>query len=274
MTILCYRIGLEWVALLLALIMSTTFLLTYYISVYRGHVNAELPFISSTGAYPPESCIFAEGLNLAAFLSSLCAFFWYLIALDRTKFMGIHQPTCLLKFMTILSLIAGIGLTMVGNFQQVNVELVHDIGAAMAFYGTTLYIFLCAYVSSRYLKTHWCIWILRLLLGVGSAIATVLFTVCHLFSRIHFKGSQEESLTYRHPKQGGHSYYLCSTGAEWFAGLFNILFFTTWAYEFSNYALQMPKIVHRSPNEISEGVDSKSQIRGTDDVTTSHRMIF
>ncbi|CAH8479099.1 unnamed protein product [Heterobilharzia americana] len=174
MTILCYHIGLQWVALLLALIMSSTFLITYYVSVYKGHVNAELPFISSTGAYPPESCIFAEGLNLAAFLSLLCSFFWYLIAIERTAFMGIHQPKRLLKFMLILSFIAAIGLTMVGNFQQVNVEIVHDIGAGMAFYGTTIYILLSAYVSKRYLTAHYCIWGFRLLLGIGSAIATVL----------------------------------------------------------------------------------------------------
>ncbi|CAH8454418.1 unnamed protein product [Schistosoma margrebowiei] len=202
MFVACPHIGLQWVALLLALIMSFTVLTTYLISIHRGHVNAELPFISSTGAYPPESCIFGEGLNLAAFISLICSFFWYLIALERTKFMGKHQPKCVLKFMLLLSLVASIGLTLVGNFQQVNVELIHDIGAGMAFFGTTIYIILCALVSQRYLGTHWCIWAFRLLLGIMAGITSSFFSICHTISRINFNGTQEESLTYRHPGQG------------------------------------------------------------------------
>uniref|UniRef100_A0A095A6P6 DNA damage-regulated autophagy modulator protein 1 n=1 Tax=Schistosoma haematobium TaxID=6185 RepID=A0A095A6P6_SCHHA len=220
MFVACPHIGLQWVALLLALIMSFTVLTT------------------STGAYPPESCIFGEGLNLAAFISLICSFFWYLIALERTKFMGIHQPKCVLNFMLLLSLVASIGLTLVGNFQQVNVELIHDIGAGMAFFGTTIYIILCALVSKRYLGTHWCIWAFRLLLGIMAGITSsffnklnstiflrhplvnyfiyfvalinysttlkflVLVSICHTVSRINFNGTQEESLTYRHPGQG------------------------------------------------------------------------
>ncbi|CAH8470641.1 unnamed protein product [Schistosoma bovis] len=187
---------------LLHVLILVCILTTYLISIHRGHVNAELPFISSTGAYPPESCIFGEGLNLAAFISLICSFFWYLIALERTKFMGIHQPKCVLNFMLLLSLVASIGLTLVGNFQQVNVELIHDIGAGMAFFGTTIYIILCALVSKRYLGTHWCIWAFRLLLGIMAGITSSFFSICHTVSRINFNGTQEESLTYRHPGQG------------------------------------------------------------------------
>ncbi|CAH8451578.1 unnamed protein product [Schistosoma guineensis] len=249
MFVACPHIGLQWVALLLALIMSFTVLTTYLISIHRGHVNAELPFISSTGAYPPESCIFGEGLNLAAFISLICSFFWYLIALERTKFMGIHQPKCVLNFMLLLSLVASIGLTLVGNFQQVNVELIHDIGAGMAFFGTTIYIILCALVSKRYLGTHWCIWAFRLLLGIMAGITSSFFSICHTVSRINFNGTQEESLTYRHPGQGGFSFYLCSTSFEWAAGFIIIVFFITWAYEFRSYALQLPQIVRKHPSE-------------------------
>ncbi|CAH8469389.1 unnamed protein product [Schistosoma bovis] len=116
--------------------------------------------------------------------------------------MGIHQPKCVLNFMLLLSLVASIGLTLVGNFQQVNVELIHDIGAGMAFFGTTIYIILCALVSKRYLGTHWCIWAFRLLLGIMAGITSSFFSICHTVSRINFNGTQEESLTYRHPGQG------------------------------------------------------------------------
>lgn len=42
----------------------------------------------------------------------------------------------------------------------------------MAFFGTTIYIILCALVSKRYLGTHWCIWAFRLLLGIMAGITS------------------------------------------------------------------------------------------------------
>ncbi|VDP62346.1 unnamed protein product [Schistosoma curassoni] len=51
MFVACPHIGLQWVGLLLALIMSFTVLTTYLISIHRGHVNAELPFIRQVNTY-------------------------------------------------------------------------------------------------------------------------------------------------------------------------------------------------------------------------------
>lgn len=41
----------------------------YIIAVYNEHVEPGFPYISETGSFSPESCIFGQFLNVAAFIS-------------------------------------------------------------------------------------------------------------------------------------------------------------------------------------------------------------
>lgn len=42
---------------------------SYVIAVMLGHVEAGFPYISDTATYAPESCIFAQFINMIAMLS-------------------------------------------------------------------------------------------------------------------------------------------------------------------------------------------------------------
>lgn len=42
---------------------------SYIIAVLLGHVEAEFPYISDAATYAPESCIFAQFINMIAMLS-------------------------------------------------------------------------------------------------------------------------------------------------------------------------------------------------------------
>ena len=46
-------------------------------SFQLGHTEMSLPYISDTGAYPPESCIFAQFLNLGALLIGVDVYIRY-----------------------------------------------------------------------------------------------------------------------------------------------------------------------------------------------------
>ncbi|KAK7080111.1 hypothetical protein SK128_019247 [Halocaridina rubra] len=61
-------LGLAWLPLVASLILPCTFLITYVWSTLLGHVEPDFPYISSTGAFPPESCFFSQMLNIAAAL--------------------------------------------------------------------------------------------------------------------------------------------------------------------------------------------------------------
>jgi hypothetical protein len=41
----------------------------YTIAVLNQHVEPGFPYVSDTGSYSPESCIFGQFLNIAAFIS-------------------------------------------------------------------------------------------------------------------------------------------------------------------------------------------------------------
>lgn len=41
----------------------------YTIAVLNEHVDPAFPYISDTGSYSPESCIFGQLVNIAAFIS-------------------------------------------------------------------------------------------------------------------------------------------------------------------------------------------------------------
>nr|CAD7442702.1 unnamed protein product [Timema bartmani] len=49
-------------------LIPTTFVITYTCAVLLGHVEPGFPYISDTGALPPESCVFAQLLGIASVL--------------------------------------------------------------------------------------------------------------------------------------------------------------------------------------------------------------
>ncbi|XP_033222762.1 DNA damage-regulated autophagy modulator protein 2-like [Belonocnema kinseyi] len=55
----------------LFILIPVTFMITYTISVQWDHVVPGFPYISETGTLSPESCIFAQLLNIAAVLREL-----------------------------------------------------------------------------------------------------------------------------------------------------------------------------------------------------------
>ena len=50
----------------LTLLIGGGIVVCYCIAVSLGHVEAAFPYISDTGTFPPESCIFTLSLNCAA----------------------------------------------------------------------------------------------------------------------------------------------------------------------------------------------------------------
>ncbi|KAF7261064.1 hypothetical protein EG68_02603 [Paragonimus skrjabini miyazakii] len=175
MSVSCFHVGLSWIPILLAMTLSSTLLISYILAVYKGSVEPDFPLISATGAVPPESCIFSQGLNVSAFLSLLCCYIWYGIASQQTRYMGTKQPRYLLNWCRATGIIASLGLSIVGNFQQKSVEVVHDIGAVMAFVGCIIYIFIMVHLCRRYLGYHSYYWVPRLCLGIACLISAVAF---------------------------------------------------------------------------------------------------
>ncbi|KAF6773552.1 hypothetical protein AHF37_06858 [Paragonimus kellicotti] len=118
MEVSCFYMGLSWLPILLALILTSTLYITYFLATFNGQIVGEFTLIGTTGSRPPESCILAQGFNLAAFLGAVCVYIWHGIAMDRTGFMGKKQPRTYLRVLLAVGLLSSVGLSVVGNFQK------------------------------------------------------------------------------------------------------------------------------------------------------------
>ncbi|OCT73162.1 hypothetical protein XELAEV_18036141mg [Xenopus laevis] len=103
--------------------------IVYAMSVSNGSVNLSdgFPYISVSGTYPPQSCVFGQVLNVGAMLA---------VWISVIRFQQIRDYNCH-SVLNSVSLATGIlcalGTSIVGNFQQSNQLQTHLAGAFLAF---------------------------------------------------------------------------------------------------------------------------------------------
>ncbi|XP_043952662.1 transmembrane protein 150C isoform X1 [Gambusia affinis] len=128
-----------WVVYFIALHHGKVLPLT---SAYRkGNLSAYPPYISFTGNFPPASCYFSEILNLAAFAAfvvGILRYFQLKTKLDK-RWLNIFSVVCFS--------IACFGMTIVGNFQLLEMSVIHNLGTFLAFILGNLYCWLQTYIT-------------------------------------------------------------------------------------------------------------------------------
>lgn len=67
----CGRLNAGHLPVVVAILSTITFAVTYTMAVYRGDVDPVLPYISDTADARPESCIFSQLLNITAAIGEL-----------------------------------------------------------------------------------------------------------------------------------------------------------------------------------------------------------
>ncbi|KAF8564678.1 hypothetical protein P879_08137 [Paragonimus westermani] len=246
MEVSCFYMGLSWLPILLALILTSTLYITYFLATFNGQVVGEFALIGTTGTRPPESCVFAQGLNLAAFVGAICAYIWHGIAMRRTEFMGKNQPRTYLRVLFAIGLLSSVGLSVVGNFQQDETETVHTVGAMTTLIGCVLYAFMLTHVCRKYLAYRYAYWAPRLCIAMASFTFLVVFIGCYISSRTKLTSTRRDSKFNRRPDDGGFSEFKCASICEWTLVFSLIAFFLTMAPEFRRYALSLPKVVESS----------------------------
>ncbi|XP_017877666.1 DNA damage-regulated autophagy modulator protein 2-like, partial [Ceratina calcarata] len=112
----------------------------YTISVQWEHVVPGFPYISETGTLSPESCIFAQFLNIAALLLACCVY----IRHRQVSQWQLERGNDLVnkKIVTMSAwcgALACFGLDILANFQEARVVAAHMIGAMTCFTAGTVY---------------------------------------------------------------------------------------------------------------------------------------
>ncbi|XP_058046842.1 DNA damage-regulated autophagy modulator protein 1 isoform X3 [Ahaetulla prasina] len=144
----CLAQGAAFIPTLLVSWSSAAFILSYAIAVLSGHVEPLFPYISDTGAKPPESGIFGFMINVSAFLGAVTMYAKYLIVKKQNDMTHFISP-CFNLLTLYVGILGCIGLGIVASFQELAVPAVHDGGALLAFVSGALYVFLQTIISYK-----------------------------------------------------------------------------------------------------------------------------
>ncbi|XP_073985063.1 DNA damage-regulated autophagy modulator protein 2-like isoform X2 [Rhodnius prolixus] len=140
---------------LVCLVCPLTFVITFIVAWQMGHVSLAFPYISDTGNYAPESCIFSQLLNITSMLLALCVYIRYLQVKQFANFRStIGHRLSANNVATLLGYLSCLGMDIVANFQVKYVWQIHYIGACLCFIGGTVYFifqtFFSYYLSKKF----------------------------------------------------------------------------------------------------------------------------
>ena len=113
------RCGLGWLCILLVICCSVTVVSSYCVALSYGHIYPFLPAISETGVLFPEKYVFRELANLSAFLfisNAFVRFMQYKLVAEQypEDNVKLHR---LNKLAFAVAILAGLGMTLVANFE-------------------------------------------------------------------------------------------------------------------------------------------------------------
>ncbi|CAB1345962.1 unnamed protein product, partial [Coregonus sp. 'balchen'] len=184
---------------------SSTFIVSYLIALFEHHVDVIFPYISDTGANPPESCIFGLMTVITAFAGMATIYARY-------------------KFVEKLNEKAG---------GETTVTSVHDAGALLFFFSGVLYTILQSIISYK-AYPYGCS---LALFGMRTGIATIAFlavsptVICAVFvtqTTLHRKTEDED-----------YVFHLVSAVSEWIVAFSFIFFFLTYIHDFKKFTLKL-----------------------------------
>lgn len=161
-------------------------------AILEGHVVPNVPYISDAATYSPESCIFGQLINIGAVLLGLTIYIRFRQIKEILQIqndLGDHLSKNN-KISMWVGFVSCLGISIVGNFQETNVRIVHYVGALCCFGCGTGYFWMQAMLSyalqpdiGSKMKAH-----IRLGMAVVCTILFIVLSVTGVISHILFKG--------------------------------------------------------------------------------------
>ncbi|XP_042370588.1 modulator of macroautophagy TMEM150B-like, partial [Plectropomus leopardus] len=117
----------------------------FAVSVTNGSVNLTegFPYISYCGTFHPQSCLFSQICNIC----SVLALWVVVIRFQQVIDYGHHGKANIVSI--VLGFISAIGISLLGNFQQSVVRIVHLLGAFVAFFVGLAYFWVQLFLTYR-----------------------------------------------------------------------------------------------------------------------------
>lgn len=214
------------------------------ISILLNHCEVAWPYISDTGVHIPESCIFSQLLNIASTLIALTIAIRYKQVEQQCRdnlIPDANRVIAINKRSFVVGLLSAAGLSIVANFQELQLFTIHMIGAFSAFGFGLIY---CAaqtwlsYYMYPIVKSGLLLARCRLAL---TCLLAVTFTISSVFGPISIKYFHGTDTTNWKPTDGGYIYHVISSICEWISALAIDFFILSFAHEFKFMSISSPK---------------------------------
>ncbi|KYN40136.1 DNA damage-regulated autophagy modulator protein 2 [Trachymyrmex septentrionalis] len=236
--------NLQYLPIAVFISLPTVFISTYVIAVLLGHVEAGFPYISDTATYAPESSIFSQAVNL---ITILMGFAIYIRYSQVKECISSESPTdSLLAKWNYWALIFGLmstaGLSIVANFQETSVIVVHLIGAFLCFGGGTAYFWtqavcsFCLYPSGCSLRIAQ----FRTALSTFCTVCFIVIVITGVLAHSAYKGTNPRKW---HKEDGGWELHVVSTITEWLCAIAFCTYILTFTEEFRDIRIIPPKVI-------------------------------
>ncbi|XP_073336787.1 DNA damage-regulated autophagy modulator protein 1 [Pagrus major] len=227
-----FKQGLCFLPAFLVIWSSSTFIVSYIIALFRRDIDIIFPYISDTGATPPESCIFGlmTFISACAGVATIYARYKYVEKLsEETRVVC----KCLNQAALVLGLLSCLGMLIVATFQETTVPEVHDVGAVIFFTSGIIYTILQSVISYRAYPFGSSMGVCQARLGIA-VLATLAFfptVICAFFVK--------QSVLHRTTDDEDYAYHLASAVCEWIAAFSFICFFLTYIDDFKLFTLRV-----------------------------------
>ncbi|KAF7387239.1 hypothetical protein HZH68_012916 [Vespula germanica] len=236
-----FLVNLHYLPIILFVSLPAVFVLTYVIAVLSDHVEAGFPYISDVATSAPESCIFAQFMNMIAALMCFVIYIRYSQVKECTTAFRLQASLPRWNYWAlILGLTTTLGVSIVANFQETSVIVVHMIGAFLCFGGGTAYFWTQA-VCSFYLHPLGCSLRMAHLRTALSTFCTVCFFVIFItgvLASLAYKGTNPQKW---YKNDGGWELHVASTVTEWICAIAFCVYILTFTDEFRDIRMIHPK---------------------------------
>ncbi|XP_062860122.1 DNA damage-regulated autophagy modulator protein 1 [Trichomycterus rosablanca] len=211
---------------------SSTFIINYLIAVFRRDIDVVVPYISDTGASPPESCIFGLMATISSFAGFVTMFARYKFV-QRLSEQTAKVTSTLNKIALFFATTSCVGMCVVATFQETQMMVVHDIGALVFFISGVIYIILQTIISyySYPNGTSKCVYYFRIAFALVAFVAAIPTIICAIqvnTTKLHWN-----------PEDKDYTLHIVSAVSEWTVAFTFVFFFFTYIEEFKQFTLKV-----------------------------------
>ncbi|XP_024232977.1 DNA damage-regulated autophagy modulator protein 1 [Oncorhynchus tshawytscha] len=224
--------GICFLPISLVIMSSSTFIVSYLIALFEHDVDVIFPYISDTGAEPPESCVFGLMTVITAFAGMATMYARYKFVEKLNEKVGGVSPA-LNQGAFWIGMLSCLGMCFVATFQETTITAVHDAGALLFFVSGVLYTILQSIISYKAFPYGCSLALCRVRTGMATIAFLAVFptVVCAVFvtqTTLHRKTEDEDNV-----------FHLVSAVSEWIVAFSFIFFFFTYIHDFKKFTLKL-----------------------------------